>query len=112
VKEIKAYVRQHRIADVIAALRDSGLCEIPGRADCHNITVVEVQRPFSSADPSQQRYSMELAEPIIAEFKLELACSDEQADALVDVIAKTAHTGSTEAGWIFVSDIRRVVQIR
>ena len=67
---------------------------------CHNLTVVQVQRPLTSADPSQQHYSMELAEPVVAEFKLELVSADDLADSLVDIIAKAAHTGQPEAGWI------------
>jgi nitrogen regulatory protein PII len=112
MKEIKAYVRQHRIAGVLRALRESGFCEIGARSDCHNITVVEVQRPFADTDSAQQHYSMDLAEPVVAEFKLELVCADSLADALTDIIVKAAHTGSPEAGWLFVSDIQNARQIR
>lgn len=112
MREIKAYVRQHRIADVLDALRNSGLCDVSGRPDSDNITVVRVERPVAEADLSQQRYSLELAVPIVAEFKLELVCSDDRADALVDVITKAARTGSPEAGWVFVSEIERAVEIR
>ncbi len=112
MREIKAYVRQHRIADVLDALRNSGLCDASDRPGSDNITVVRVERPVADSDLSQQRYSLELAEPIIAEFKLELVCSDDRTDALVEVIAKAARTGSSEAGWIFVSEIQRAVQIR
>jgi nitrogen regulatory protein P-II 1 len=112
MKEIKAFIRQHRIADVLQALRQSGVCELatPG-ASCHNITVSQVQRPLASTDPTQQHYSMELAEAVVTEYKLELACADDVAESLVDAIAKAAHTGQPEAGWIFVSDIQRTVQI-
>lgn len=112
MKEIKAYVRKYRIADVLQTLRDSGLCDLGAGAGCHNITVSQVQRPLASADPSQQHYSMDLAEPVIAEYKLELVCADDSVDALADLIAKAAHTGQPEAGWIFVSDIQQAVEIR
>jgi nitrogen regulatory protein PII len=113
MKEIKAFIRQHRVADVLQALRDSGLCDLgTAGTGCHNLTVSQVQRPLASADPSQQHYSMELAEPVIAEYKLELVCTDDSADVLADVIAKAAHTGQPEAGWIFVSDVQRAVEIR
>ena len=113
MKEIKAFIRQHRIADVLQALWQSGLCELatPG-ASCHNITVSQVQRPLASTDPTQQHYSMDLAEAVVTEYRLELACAEDAADALVDTITKAAHTGQPEAGWIFVSDIQRAVQIR
>lgn len=112
MKEIKAYIRQYRIADVFQALRDSGLCDLTAGTGCHNLTVLQVQRALVSTDPSQQHYSTYLAEPVVTEFKLELVCSDDVADALADVIAKAAHTGQPDAGWIFVSDIQCAVEIR
>ena len=112
MKEIKAYIRQYRIADVLPALRDSGWCDMATGGGCPNITVSQVQRPLASTDPSQQHYSMQLAEPVVAEYKLELVCADDCVGALADVIAKAAHTGQPEAGWIFVSDIQHAVEIR
>ena len=113
MKEIRAFIRQHRIADVLQALRESGLCARgTAGAGCHNTPVPQVQRPLASGDPTQQHYSMELAEAVVAEYRMELVCADDQVDALVDVIARAAHTGQPEAGWIFVSDIQRSVQIR
>ena len=112
MQEIKAFIRQHRNAEVLQAQRQSGQCELaPPGASCHNITVSQVQRPLASTDPTQQHYSMDLAEAVVTEYRLELACV-EVADALVDAIAKAAHTEQTEASWIFVSDIRRAVEAR
>ena len=112
MKEIRAFIRQHRIADVLQALRESGLCDLGAAgAGCHNITVSQVQRPLASGDPTQQHYSMELAEAVVAEYRLELVCPDEVADTLVDVIARAAHTGQPDAGWIFVSDIQQAIEI-
>ena len=38
MKEIRAFIRQHRIADVLQALRESGLCDLgTAGAGCHNI---------------------------------------------------------------------------
>ena len=112
MKEIKAYIRQHRIADVLQALRDSGLCDLGAGAGCQNITVVKVLRPLASEDHAQQHYSTELAEAVITEYKLELVCTDDATDALVDIIAKAAHTGQPESGWIFASDVQRADKIR
>lgn len=112
MKEIKAYVRVPRIAGVLEALRDSGLCEPGAAGRCHNFTVVEVQRPLTGADPSQQHYSIDLAEPVVAEFKLEIVCADDVSGTLVDVIARAAHTGQPDAGWIFVSDVQQAIEIQ
>lgn len=111
MKEIKAYIRQYRIADVLQALRDSGLCDPSAAARCHNITVSQVQRPLASADPTQQHYSMDLAEPVVMEYKLELMCPDDLVATLTGLITQAAHTGQPEAGWVFVSEIQQAVEI-
>ena len=112
MKEIKAFIRQHRIADVLEALRDAGLCDPNAGAGCHNITDSQVQRPLASADPPQQHYSMELAEPVVIEYKLELLCPDNLVDTMMNVITQAARTGQPEAGWVWVSEIARAVEIR
>ncbi|WP_367395199.1 P-II family nitrogen regulator [Cupriavidus sp. Agwp_2] len=112
MKEIKAFVRQHRIANVLAALRDTGHCDMSNSGNgCHNITISKVQRPLASGDPTQQHYSMELAEAVVAEYKLELVCADDVVDVLADAIAMAAATGQAEAGWIFMSEVQRAVRI-
>lgn len=112
MKEIKAYIPQHRIADVLQALRDSGLCDARAGTGCHNLAVARVERPMAGADPALQHYSMELAEPVVAQFKLEVVCADDLTVPLTDAISKAAHTGQPEAGWIFVSEIQTAVEIR
>ena len=108
MKEIRAFIRQHRIADVLQALRNLSAAE----TGWHNITVSQVLRPLASADSAQQHYSMELAEGVVSEYKLDVVCADEVADTLTDAIAKAAHTGQPEAGWIFVSEVTHAVVIR
>ena len=109
MKEIKAYIHNHRIADVIRALKDSGQCD--ANAGCRNLNVIPVQSLLKAVDASEQHYSLDLAEPVINESKLELICEDHQVDELVDIIGRTARTGQAEAGWIYVTDIVRAVPI-
>lgn len=111
MKEIKAFIPQYRIADVLEALRDSGLCDLGAGGGCHNVHVARVQRPFAGSDPVQQQYSVELAEPVLSEYKLELLCADDLVDTLMDLVAQAAHTGQPSPGWIVVSEVERAVQI-
>jgi len=94
-------------------VRQSGLCEqgVSG-AGCHNLTVSRAQRALASSDSTQEYYSMDLAEAVDTEYKLELACTGDLADSLVDAIAKAGHTGQPQAGWTFLSDIQPAVEIR
>ena len=108
MKQIKAFIHPHRINAVTETLRDSGFCDISNGSGCYNITVSNVQLLFTSAEPNQQRYSVELAEPVIAEIKLELICDDPLADQLVALIKQAGKPG---VGWIFISDIQSAAKI-
>lgn len=111
MKEIKAYIHNHRIADVIRALKESGQCNANAGTGCRNLSVIPVQSLLKAVDVREQHYSIELAEEVIYESKLELICEDHQVDELVGIIARTARTGQAEAGWIYVSDIIQAVPV-
>ncbi len=110
MKEIKAYIHNHRIADVIRALKESGLCNADG--GCRNLAVIPVKILIKAMDTQEQHYSIDLAEAVINESKLELICEDHQVDELVDIIGRVARTGQADAGWIYVTDIVSAVAIR
>ena len=111
MKEIKAYIHNHRIADVIHALKDSGQCNANAGTGCRNLSVIPVQSLLKAVDAREQHYSVELAEEVIHESKLELVCEDHQVNELVDIIGRAARTGQAEAGWIYVSDIIQAIPV-
>ena len=76
MKEIKAYVHSNRIADVIAALKASSVWSAGGNGD-HNLTVYMVKGSLVPLDNAEKRYSGELGEEVVNEYKLEMHCSDE-----------------------------------
>ncbi len=105
MKEIKAYIHNHRIADVVRALKESEICNTDGKPGCRNLVVVPVKVLFKTMGASEQHYSVELAEVVVNEFKLELVCEDQQVDALVATIRHGSRVTHAEAGWIYVSDV-------
>ncbi len=111
MKEIKAYIHNHRIADVIHALKESGQCNANADTGCRNLSIIPVQSLLKAVDAKEQHYSIDLAEAVINESKLELICEDVQVDELVDIIGRAARTGQAEAGWIYVSDIIQVIPV-
>ncbi len=112
MKEIKAYIHNHRIADVIRALKESGLCNTDGTPGCRNLAITPVKILLKAMDTQEQHYSIELAETVINESKLELVCEDHQVDELVTIIGHAARTGQADAGWIYVTDIVSAAAIR
>ncbi len=113
MKEIKAFIPARRIASVTEALRESGLCDLTdGTARCRNVTVSHVQRLLTAAEPALQGYSVDLAELVVAEAKLELTCPDDLVDDIVRTIADAAKSGRGVSGLVYVTDIDRVLELK
>lgn len=102
MKEINAFIHSHRLADVIAAIKAAG---------CRNVSVLNVKGLLKSIDPQERHYSLEMAEEVIVESKLQLLCEDDQADHLVEIITRTARTGQDHAGVVYVTDVLKAVPI-
>lgn len=105
MKQIKAFIHRDRIAEVLQALNASGCRSPDERSGCRNISTCAVQSLIDPIDKSEQHYSMELAEPVVQEWRLELFCEDAQVDGLLGLIGSAARIGHGVAGWIFVTDI-------
>jgi nitrogen regulatory protein P-II 1 len=111
MKEIKAYIHNQRIADVIRALKESGQCNANADAGCRNLAVIQVRILLKAVYAREQHYSIELAEEVINESKLELLCEDHQVDELTEIIERVGRYGQAEAGWIYVTDIVKAIPI-
>ena len=48
----------------------------------------------------------------IDKIRIEVACTDEQLDAVIDAIVSSAKTGTVGDGKVWVTDIVRVVRVR
>jgi nitrogen regulatory protein P-II 1 len=111
MKEIKAFIHRHRITGVINALKESGHCNTGPASGCRNLFVFSGKGLFKPEDPQEQHYSMEMAEAVVNEFKLELLCEDDQVDQLVAIIQAAGRTGQRDAGWIYVTEVLKVASI-
>jgi nitrogen regulatory protein P-II 1 len=96
MKEIKAFIHRHRIADVIDSLK---------AARFRNLTLIDVKGMLKALDEKETEYSLELGEAVVSEVKIELVCEDDRVDEAVGLIRDNAQTGQREAGWIYVSNI-------
>lgn len=105
MKEIKAYVHRSRIADVIAALKDSPAWGGVRGGRRHNLAVYIVKGSLVPLDSDEQHYSMDLGDEVVNEYKLELLCEDSEVEALAAALTAAARTGQAIAGWITVIDV-------
>ena len=106
MKEIKAFIHRNRIAEVIHALGQAGLCRAPYR-----LSVIDVKGTLDPLDDRERVYSVELGEQVINEVKLELVVEEERVEEAVALIREHARTGQPEAGWIYLSEIIRAIPI-
>lgn len=111
MKEIKAFIHRQRIGAVIEAIKEAGFVAAGTASRARNISVASVQSLVPAIDSREQRYSLDLGEPVIQEYKLELLCEDGDADALLKAVAAAGRTGQEEAGWIYVTEVGKAVQI-
>jgi len=110
MKEIKAYVNRSRIADVIAELKATRAWG-SRRTDVHNLAVYVVKGSLLPVDSSEPRFSIELGDEVVNEYKVELLCEDGEVDEIVTALNSAGRTGQAIAGWITVTAIERVIAI-
>ncbi len=97
MKEIKAYIKRHKLDPVVTALRKVG-----------NLTGMSV---LHSSGFGQGWRIGEGGADCRPGVKIEIVCKDEVVDAVVKTIAAAAHTGLKGDGIIFVSEIGQALRI-
>lgn len=102
MKQIKVFIQPHRAADVLHALGDAGF---------HQVSLLDVKGVLRALSAREQRYSVELGEPIINEVQMNLFCEDADVTWAVEIVRQIGRTGQAEAGWIFVSAVEAVFRI-
>lgn len=104
MKEIKAIIQPARLYSVLTALRD--IPDMPG------FTVSEIRGfPRGHADPRSPSHGIDAVDSFEL-VKVECVVPDAKAYAVVDAVARTAHTGNPGDGKIFVTDVEDAVSIR
>lgn len=99
MKEVKAYIKQHKLDLVIRALRKLG-----GLTGMSVIDSCGYGIGWSTAKAGEQID----CRPGV---KVEIICRDDLVDAVVATIEKAAHTGLKGDGKIYVSSIDQAVRI-
>lgn len=103
MKEIKAYIKPHKLSEVTLALH-----KVEGLT---GLSVTKVQGfGRGRARGAPQRIVDDLVE-YMPRVKLEIFCHDELVDEVVAVIAKTAYTGLRGDGKIYVTPVETAVRI-
>ncbi|MDF1780676.1 MAG: P-II family nitrogen regulator [Alcanivoracaceae bacterium] len=103
MKLITAVVKPFKLDDVRDALSEIGI---------QGMTITEV-RGFGRQRGHTELYrGAEYVVDFVPKTRLELAVRDEQVDAAIEAILKSAATGKIGDGKIFVTTLEQVVRIR
>ncbi len=102
MKEIKAYIRVEKAEEVVHALEEAG---VPG------LTAVEVNCIGAGIEKEKAKYSINLAEKVCPKTKLEIVCTDRDAERLVEIIKEKAWTSRKGDGIIFMTEISDAIKI-
>ena len=103
MKKIEAIIKPFKLEEVKDALSEIGI---------EGMTVTEVKGFGRQRGHTEIYRGSEYTVDFLPKFKLDLVLSDEQADAAVQVILKTARTGKIGDGKVFVSKIEQAIRIR
>ena len=103
MKFVSAILKPFKLDDVREALSEVGIS---------GITVTEVKGFGRQKGHTELYRGAEYVVDFLPKVKLEVAVADEQLDAVIEAIAKTANTGKIGDGKIFVYDLEQVIRIR
>ena len=103
MKLITAVIKPFKLDDVREALSDIGI---------QGITVTEVKGFGRQKGHTELYRGAEYVVDFLPKVKIEVAASGEQAEQVIETIAKAANTGKIGDGKIFVSSLEQIIRIR
>ena len=105
MKEIKAYVRPERLANVVSRLEQEGARDL-------TVTRVDAIGALADTEKDRLRFFRNYAEKYSDIAKVEIVCADAEVNRFVGVLRETSYTGERGDGRIFVLNVERAVNIR
>jgi nitrogen regulatory protein P-II 1 len=103
MKMIQAIIRPSKIEDVKRALDDAGYT---------SLTSIEVKGRGRQKGITQMWRGEEYKVDMLPKVKLEVVVPADKEDEVVEIVRKSAYTGSIGDGKIFVLPVEKVIRIR
>ncbi|MEJ2680550.1 MAG: P-II family nitrogen regulator [Gammaproteobacteria bacterium] len=103
MKLVTAVIKPFKLDDVREALSEISI---------QGITVTEVKGFGRQKGHTELYRGAEYVVDFLPKVKIDIACTDEQLDAVIEAISKAAHTGKIGDGKIFVVPLEQAVRIR
>jgi nitrogen regulatory protein P-II 1 len=103
MKKVEAIIRIFKLEDVKNALSAQGI---------HGMTITDVKGFGRQKGHTEMYRGTEYKVEFVPKVKIEVAVPDENLQAVLDTIMRTAQTGQIGDGKIFVSELRNTIRIR
>lgn len=103
MKKIEAIIKPFKLDDVKKALSE---------VDMKGMTVTEVKGFGRTGGKKEVYRGSAYVVDFVPKVKIEIVATDSQVQQVIDVIEKSAKTGSIGDGKIFVSNVEEAVRIR
>ena len=103
MKLVTAIIKPFRFEEVKTALQTMGVA---------GLTVSEASGYGRQAGHTEVYRGAEYQVDFVPKVKVEVLCDDDQADAVVEEVAKAARTGKIGDGKIWVTQVDQVMRIR
>ena len=103
MKLITAVIKPYKLDEVREALSEVGVT---------GLTITDVKGFGRQKGHTELYIGSEYVVDFLPKTKIEVAVSDENADAVIDAISQVSNTGKIGDGKIFVSSLDQVVRIR
>ena len=103
MKEIKAFVRPERLADIVEHLRKEGFC-------C--LTVFKGEGTGHYSDKSKEWPSLDHPFLHSQVAKIEIVTSPKKADKILKIIHEYGKTGNPGDGLIYMTDVTKAVRVK
>jgi len=103
MKEIKAYIKPHKLSEVTLALH-----QMKGLS---GMSVTDVRGFGRTRTTDAHHRTVDELEDYVPHAKIEIMCKDELLEEIISTIEKAAHTGLHGDGKIYVCDIKDAIRI-
>ncbi|UNU73976.1 P-II family nitrogen regulator [Moraxella nasovis] len=103
MKLVTAIVKPFKLDDIREALSDLGV---------NGITITEVKGFGRQKGHTEMYRGAEYVVDFLPKIKIEIACTDDMVEQIINAIIDTANTGKIGDGKIFITSLDSVIRIR
>jgi len=103
IKLVTAVIKPQMLESVKDGLKSAGV---------KGITVTEVKGFGRQGGHTETYRGAEYTVDLIPKVKVEIVCSAGDAQLIMDIVRKTAHTGKTGDGKVWIVDVEHLMRVR